>query len=178
VNDRPPPGVNPRTVETLLAEVREQLKAEDAREQSFNTRAGGLAGFVGIIVAVTTGAGQLALDASPSCAAAILAGLAFGVTMLALLAALAIAIIKVLIPQESAAISIRRIESYPTWSYISRDEVMVQGEIMRGWIAALAKDRQRNSSKAKWLRRAYASLLVGVAGLVVFGGILGIDAAR
>jgi hypothetical protein len=172
-----PAGIHRETVETLLDEVREQLKAEDAREQSFNTRAGGLAGFVGIIVAITTGVGRVALDSDLSCMAAVLVGIAFGTTMLALLAALGIAIIKVLIPQESAAISIRRIEAYSTWEYVSKEEVMVKGEIMRGAIAALAKDRQRNSSKARWLRHAYLALLVGTAGLVTLGSILAVDAA-
>lgn len=175
--DETPSGINQSTVETLFEDVREHLKFEDAREQSINTRAGGLAGFVGIVVAITTGLGKLALDLDPSRLAAVLAGFAFGVTMLALMAALGIAIVKVLLPQESSAISMKRIESYPTWAYISRDQVMAQGEIMRGWINALARDRQRNSLKAKWLRRAYIAFLVGMARLVLLAVILGVDEA-
>ena len=171
-----PEGPKQQTVETLLDDVREQLKAEDAREQSFNTRAGGLAGFVGIIVAVTTGLGKIALDSDLSCAAGVAAAITFTLTMGALLAAIGMVVLKVLVPQESSAISMKTIERYPTWSYISKEQVMVQGEIMRGWINALAQDRQRNSSKAKWLRRAYNAFLAGTAGLVLFGVILAIDA--
>lgn len=177
MSDEVPAGIDQGTVETLLEDVREQLKAEDAREQSINARASGLAGFVGIIVAITTGLGKLALDSDPSCLAAVLAGVMFGITMLALLVALGIAVVAVLIPQEASAISIKRIESYATWAYISKARVMVQGEIMRGWIQALAQDRQRNSSKARWLRRAYVSFLVGAVGLVLLAIILGIDEA-
>jgi hypothetical protein len=70
-------------------------------------------------VAITTGLGKLAVDSDPSWLAAVFGGIAFGITMLALLVALGIAIIKVLIPQESSAISIKRIESYPTWTYLA-----------------------------------------------------------
>lgn len=172
-----PEGINEETVESLLNEVREQLKAEDAREQSFNTRAGGLAGFVGIIVAITTGVGKVALDADLSCRAEVLMGVAFGIAMLSLLASMGIAVVKVLIPQESAAISMKTIERYPKWEYVKKDPVMVHGEIMRGLITALAKDRQRNSSKAKWLRWAYIALLVGIMALTFLGAILAVDAA-
>jgi hypothetical protein len=62
------------------------------------------------------------------------------------------------------------------WEYVSQARVMVQGEILHGLIGALAKDRERNSSKATWLRRAYIALLVGIGGLVVFAAILGVSA--
>lgn len=175
--EQTPAGIKEDTVSTLLDEVREQLKAEDAREQSLNTRAGGLAGFVAVIVALTSGLGKLALDADLSSRGALLVGIAFGLTLAALSTALGFAVLRVLIPQEAAAISIQRIEQYPTWAYITKDDVMVRGEIMRGWISALAKDRQRNSSKAKWLRVAYIALLIATLGLVLIGAILAIDAA-
>jgi hypothetical protein len=164
------------SVEALLEAVREFLKDEDGREQSFNTRGGGLAGFVGIIVTVATASGKVALDEDPSCLATVLGGIAFAVAMGALVVSLVIAVTKVLIPQEGAAIDMKTIDDYPNWRYISQEKVMVQGELLRGLITALAKDRQRNSSKARWLRRAYKALLVGVAGLAAFGGILAIDA--
>ncbi|MGH3041372.1 MAG: hypothetical protein ACRDNG_06500 [Gaiellaceae bacterium] len=142
------------TVDTLVRAVRAFLKDEDGREQSFNTRAGGLAGFVGIIVTVATASGRIALDEDPSGLATVLGTVAFTVAMVALIVSLVIAVTKVLIPQEGAAIDMKTIEDYPNWRYISQDKVMIQGEILRGLIRALAKDRQRNSSKAKWLRRA------------------------
>lgn len=171
-----PPEIKDETVDALADAVRDFLNSEDRREQSFNTRAGGLAGFVGIIVSITTAAGKVALDEDPSCVATVAGAVAFAVAIGALLASLIIAITKILIPQESAAISVSTIERYPTWEYIAKDKTMVRGEILRGLITALAKDRQRNSSKAIWLRRAYKALLVGVAALAAFGGILAIDA--
>ena len=174
--DRSSWQIKPDTVDALVETVRQFLQAEDTREQSFNTRAGGLAAFVGIIVSVTTAAGKLALDEQPSPCATTFAAIAFAVAMIALLVTLVLAVVKVLIPQESAAISMETIERYPNWEYIAKDKAMVQGEILHGLIAALAKDRQRNSSKATWLRRAYIALLVGVVALIAFGAILAVDA--
>lgn len=171
-----PPGIKPETVDALVDAVRDLLQAEDTREQSFNTRAGGLASFVGIIVSLTTAGGKLAFDEHLSHRATILGTVAFGVAMAALLVTLLMAIVKVLVPQESAAISMKTIQRYPNWEYIAQDKVMVQGEILHGLIAALAKDRERNSSKATWLRRAYIALLIAVVGLIAFGVILGMDA--
>lgn len=168
--------VNPETVETLYAAVGEFLSAEDAREQSFNTRAGGLAGFVGIIVSISAAVGKVALDEDPSEWATIAGGIFFGVAMIALVASLLISITRVLIPQEGAAIAIGDIENYPNWGHIDQEKVMVQGKILRGLVTALAKDRQRNDKKATALGRAYAALLVGIGALAVFGGILAIDA--
>jgi hypothetical protein len=56
----------------LLMRSATSSPAEDGREQSFNTRAGGLAGFIGIIVSISTAAGNVALDNDPSCLATIL----------------------------------------------------------------------------------------------------------
>jgi hypothetical protein len=170
------PEIKADTVDALFEAVRDSLNAEDTREQSFNTRAGGLAGFVGVIVSITTAAGKIALDEDPSRVATVASAIAFAVAIIALLTSLIIAITKILIPQESAAISMSTVERYPTWEYIATDKTMVRGEILRGSITALAKDRQRNSSKATWLRRAYKALLVAVAALTAFGGILVIDA--
>jgi hypothetical protein len=164
------------TVDALLDAVRAFLAEEDGREQSFNTRAGGLAGFVGIIVTLATAAGRIALDQDPSCLATVLGATAFAVAMGGLVVSLVIAVTKVLVPQEGAAIAMETIENYPNWMYVSQEKVMVQGELLQGLISALAKDRQRNSSKAKWLRRAYKALLVGIAALAAFGAILAIDA--
>jgi hypothetical protein len=169
-------GPNEETVDALLEAVRGFLQDEDGREQSFNTRAGGLAGFVGIIVTLATAAGRIALDRDPSCVATVLGAVAFAVAMGALIVSLVMAVTKVLIPQEGAAIAMKTIENYPTWMYVSQEKVMVQGELLQGLISALVKDRQRNSSKAEWLRRAYTALLVGIAALAAFGAILAIDA--
>ena len=171
-----PPEINRDTVDALVDAVRDFLSAEDAREQSFNTRAGGLAGFIGIIVSISAAAGKVALDKNSSCLATILGGVAFGVAMIALVVSLVVTITKILIPQESAAIDMSTIERYPNWEYVGKEKEMVQGEILHGLIAALAKDRQRNSLKAKALRCAYIALLVGIGALAVFGGILAIDA--
>lgn len=170
------PQINAETVDALVDAVRDLVAAEDGREQSFNIRAGGLAGFVGIIVSISTVGGKVALDQNPTYLATVLGAIAFSVAMVALIGSLVVAITKILIPRESAAIGMGTIERYPTWEYISKVKPMVQGEILHGLIAALAKDRQRNSSKAKALRRSYVALLIGVAALAAFAVILTVDA--
>ena len=164
------------TVAALLDAVGDYLSAEDVREQSFNTRAGGLSGFVGIIISLSAAVGKVALDENPSDWATAAGGAAFGVAMAALVVCLVIAITKVLVPQEGAAIAISDIEKYPTWDYISREKHMAEGEILRGLAIALAKDRQRNSAKARALGHAYIALLVGIGTLALFGAILAVDA--
>lgn len=168
--------INEETVETLVENVREMLKDEDAREQGFNVRAGGLAGFLGLTVSAAIAVAKLGLDTPLSGVAIVCAAISLAVSFGALLTSLALAVVKVLLPQESAAIAMSTIEKYPNWEYIAQQKVMVQGEILHGLIAALAKDRERNSSKATWLRRAYVALLVGVASMIVFAAILGIEA--
>jgi hypothetical protein len=61
-------------------------------------------------------------------------------------------------------------ERYPTWEFISQESVMVQGRLMRGFLAAVARDRERNAMKAKWLRRSYWLVCLGL-GLVASAGI-------
>jgi uncharacterized membrane protein SirB2 len=168
--------VKPETVDALLDAVGEFLSSEDSREQSFNTRAGGLSGFVGIIISISAAVGKVALDENRSHWATAAGGVVFGLAMLALVISLVIAITKVLIPQEGAAIAISDIENYPNWEYVAGEKYMVQGEILRGLVIALARDRQRNDAKATALRRAYIALLCGIVLLAIFGGILAVDA--
>jgi hypothetical protein len=170
------PEINEETVETLVENVREMLKDEDAREQGFNVRAGGLAGFLGLTVSAAIAVAKVGLDTPLSGVAIVCAAISLAVTFGALLTSLTLAVVKVLLPQESAAIAMSTIEKYPNWEYIVQQKVMVQGEILHGLIAALAKDRERNSSKATWLRRAYVALLVGIASMIVFAAILAIEA--
>lgn len=168
--------IDAETVETLVENVRDMIKAEDAREQGFNVRAGGLAGFLGLTVSAAVAVAKVGLDEPLSGVATVCAAISLTVAFAALLTSLAVAVVKILLPQESAAIAMSTIEKYPTWEYISRSKVMVQGETLHGLIGALAKDRERNSSKATWLRWAYVALLVGVVFLLVFACILGIEA--
>ena len=52
------------TVDALLETVRHLLEEENSRDQSFNTRGVGLAGFVGIVVSLSTTLGHDALAAN------------------------------------------------------------------------------------------------------------------
>jgi hypothetical protein len=82
--------------------VREFQNAEDAKEQSFNSRAAGLTGFVGIVVTLASGAGKLTVDEGIDGFAAIAAGAAFTLALVGLALAIGMAVVKVLIPPESS----------------------------------------------------------------------------
>jgi hypothetical protein len=71
--------------------------------RAFN-RAGGLAGFAGIIVSISTATGELALGRHLSSGVTAAAASVFAVAMISVLAAVVIAVVKILIPQEGAAI--------------------------------------------------------------------------
>jgi hypothetical protein len=92
-----------------------------------------------------------------------------GTLVAAALVVLAIAVVvvvaRVLSPTQGWSIAINELERYPTWEFISQETVMVQGRLMRGFLAALERDRARNAMKAKWLRRSYWLVCVGL-GLV------------
>jgi hypothetical protein len=87
-------------------------------------------------------------------------------------------VLGVLIPRESASISIAEIRRYASGRTVSQEKVWVQGSTLVGLIELLAIDRKRISEKTKWLRVGYVVLglaLLAVAGL---GVILGLNDAR
>jgi hypothetical protein len=76
VGDQPDHSeINAETVETLVDNVREMIKAEDAREQGFNVRAGGLAGFLGLTVSAAIAVAKVGLDTPLSCVATVCAAI-------------------------------------------------------------------------------------------------------
>jgi len=78
------PEINEETVETLVENVREMLKDEDAREQGFNVRAGGLAGFLGLTVSAAIAVAKVGLDTPLSGVAIVCASRVSWVTIAAL----------------------------------------------------------------------------------------------
>jgi hypothetical protein len=170
--DSTPPIVS-ETVAELLSTVRDLQRDEDQRGSSLNARGSGLTGFVGLILSIAAAA----VAATGTSAGA---GLHHGVRVLtgtlvaAALVILAIAVVvvvaRVLSPTQGWSIAMNELERYPTWEFISQETVMVQGRLMRGFLAALERDRARNAMKAKWLRRSYWLVCVGL-GLVASAGV-------
>jgi hypothetical protein len=86
--------------------------------------------------------------------------------------AVVLVVAKVLPPKPTFAIATDEATQYPTWEFIAREHVMVQGHLMNGLVISLARDRERNASKAKWLRRTYVLVCTGLL-LVACAGVAG-----
>lgn len=162
----------PESVEELRNAVRDLLKDEDARAQSLNTRASGLTGFVGLILSVAAAAGAVGgrgTTADLHHWSRIVIGGSVAGALLALVAAVFVSVVKVLLPSPGVTISIEEVERYPLPESVSLDKVIIQGRLMWGFVDALKRERQRNESKAGWLKFSYIVVCVGL-GLVSLAG--------
>jgi len=179
MNDGPTAAaIQEGTVEALVDQVRELLRSEDAREQSFHTRRATVAGFVGLIVPVSI---ATAADVfTPSVAEPwrwIAAGLL--VAMLASLLLTTYSVVHgVLTPGESLNFSVGEVHRYPTRAFVTQSRVQAQGRILTGLVEILAKDRDRVARKARKLRAAYRTLAASVVLLATLGIIAGLHAQR
>jgi hypothetical protein len=162
----------PESVEELRNAVRDLLKDEDARAQGLNGRASGLTGFVGLILSVAAAAGAVGGRGTPAGLhhwPRIVVGVSVATALLALVGAVFASVVKVLLPSPGVTISIGEVERYPFPEFISQDKVMIQGRLMWGFVDALKRERQRNESKARWLKLSYIVVCVGL-GLVSLAG--------
>jgi hypothetical protein len=161
-DDRDPlAGVNAETVDALLRAVQRFEDAEERRGESLNARASGVSGFVGLIISVSVTLANF--EAAP------VQGRAGHATMALLLAAVIaflvgmwMVIFKVLRPAPAFVIHEDEAAKYPTYPWVRKRPVEVQGYLVRAGAKVLKKERDRNKSKATWLNRAYAVLLIGV----------------
>lgn len=151
------------TVDALLETVQHLLEEENFRDQSFNTRGVGLAGFAGIVVSLSTTLRNDALSAHWSSPWKDIALGLFAAALASLVSSVVVVVRKVLRPQESASLAIAEVQKYPLPQHIYGPKVMNQGSIMRGLIDALVIERSRAGSKASGLHWGYRLLLVGLA---------------
>lgn len=161
--------INKDTVEALLDEVRDLLEAEDKRAQSLNARGSGLAAFVGLIVSLVGTVGRAPTSDLSECVRVPLAGLFIAAVVLLLLSFGAV--LKVLLPSTGLTVKFDEVERYPTLGYVTQPKVMAQGRRMRGLVKALAKERDRNEEKARWLKWSYNLLGLGLL-CVGAGGVI------
>ncbi len=166
------------TVDALLETVRHLLAEENSRDQSFNTRGVGLAGFVGIVVSLSTTLGHDALAANWGAPWKGIAVGLFAGALASLVGSVVVVVTKVLRPRESASLGIAEVEKYPLPEYIYRPKVMNQGSVMRGLIDALVIERSRAGPKATGLHWGYRLLLVGLACISILGFLLGLHDAK
>jgi hypothetical protein len=180
-HNQPDPLLLPETeenVDALLEAVRALLAEEDSRDQSFNTRGVGLAGFVGIVVSLSSTLGREALSATWGAPWKGIAVVLFGGVLLFLIAS-AIAVVRgVLQPREASSLSMSDVEKFALPEFVFRPKVVNQGFIMRGLIEALAIERGRAGRKASGLRWGYRFLLAGLASISILGFLLGLHDAK
>jgi hypothetical protein len=169
------PVIVAETVTELLSTVRGLLKDEGDTEASLNARASGLTGFVGLILSLAAAAGATTgKDAGLGLhhGVRVLTGILVAGALVALAAAVVLVVARVLLPKQTVVIAANEATEYPTWEFISQEHVMIQGRLMRGFLASLERDRERNALKAKWLSRSYVLVCTGLL-LVACAGVAG-----
>jgi hypothetical protein len=165
-------------VDALLGAVRALLAEEDSRDQSFNTRGVGLAGFVGIVLSLSATLGREALSASWDAPWKGIAVGLFAAMLLSLLASALSVVRGVLQPREASSLSMTDVEKFALPEFVFRPKVVNQGFIMRGLIEALAIERGRAGRKAYGLRWGYRWLLLALAWISILGFLLGLHDAK
>ena len=158
--------------------MRHLLEEENSRDQSFNTRGVGLAGFVGIVVSLSATLGHEALAADWGAPWKGIAVGLFAGALMSLVSSAVVVLIGVLRPREAASLGIAEVEKYPLPEYIYAPKVMNQGTIMRGLIDALVIERSRAGSKATGLHWGYRLLIVGLVCISILGFLLGLHDAK
>jgi hypothetical protein len=162
------PSPNPQTVAALLDTTWRIAEAEDARTESLDRKATGLATFASVVVSLTATLGTRFLEEFDSVSA-------FGLYFLGLglLGASVVMAVRVLLPKEHLTLGISYLRGFPTWSEILKPPEQVRGETMRGLAEAIARERDVNARKAKHVRVALLLLMAGLGAVVLEGLILG-----
>jgi hypothetical protein len=159
------PRIVDETVAELLVAVRAFLDGEADRASSLNARGSGLTGFVGIVLTVAAAAGAATGAGAGSGldeGVRILVGSLLGLALVTLIGAVVFVVLMVLLPKTGYTVKMSEIEKYPTWESISLERVQVQGNLMLGYVDALRQDREINDGKARWLRRSYFLVCIGL----------------
>jgi hypothetical protein len=166
------------TVDALLETVRGLLQEENNRDQSFNARALGLAGFAGIIVSLSTTVGHDALKVTWSGPWQAVAVILFAAALLALVGTVVMAVSGVLRPRLTTSLSVDEVKKYPLPQYVFAHKVMNQGKTLHGLVEALAVERGRAVSKAAALKWGYRLLILGLSCIAGLGFLLGLHDAN
>jgi hypothetical protein len=161
------PAPNPKTVPALLDTTWRMSSFEAERTESLDRKASTLAAFASVVVSLVATLGTRFLERFPQ---------AWAVTLfLASLAALVLATgaaIAVLVPAEQLTLPMDYLERLPRWSEILKPPEMVQGETMHSLFRVIARERELNGRKARFLRWAFGLLVLGVLLVSIEAGIL------
>jgi hypothetical protein len=163
-----PSDTNPDAVAWYVDNASALLADEHRRGESLQTRAGQLAGFAGVSLALL---GSLLPDAfgGLELSEERLAGGAYLLALALLIATIVLAVVRVLKPVRYAAIDAREVREYVTDRFLVADRWEVQVRTLRALAMAVASAQSNNETKAKWLGRC---VVVFLAGLVASAGCL------
>lgn len=166
------PVIVPETVDALLETVRDLLGAERDRGNSLNSRGAGIAGFVGVILAV---GGSVAQQRSFTGRAGVATLVLFIAALSALTLGLAIVVRRVLLPSPADEIAIAEVRRYQLPSSISQPKVMAQGSVLRGLTKTLERERTRNAYKAEGLKLGMVVITLGLFCIAAAASIVSVS---
>jgi hypothetical protein len=161
-------------VEAMVESVRHLLAAEESRDQSFIGRGVGLAGFLGIIISLSTSLGRDLLQGDLPQGWTVTSMVLFGGGLVLLLLAVAFVVGGVLLPRDAAHLAYSEVARYPMPDQVYQHRVMTQGKILRGLVDVLRIERERGDRKAKGLRWGYRLMIGGLLCIAALGTILGL----
>lgn len=161
------PRIDPDTVEALLDTTWRLLAAEDARTESLDRKAGGLATFASVILSLLAAFASTLLESFDDVSV-----FALLVLSLACLVGAVGYSVHVLLPKEHLALGMRYVERFPKWSELLKPAEQVRGETMTGLVEAIARGRMINREKAVRVRTGFKLLFVGLAALALDVAIL------
>lgn len=169
------PKVNAETVNSLLANVRELARDEQARGQSLKTRASWALGFQGVVLAlVLTVVGDLAIDTKLGPCLSPIAG-AFGLIAALVLLDSARWSMRALRVEQMWHVGPEETDKYPTYEYIGKKPEVAEGEMIKGWSRQFREERAINNDKADQLEKGLFRLNLS---FVVLAALLATVALR
>jgi uncharacterized membrane protein YccF (DUF307 family) len=175
------PSADPASAEAvgaLLETVRSLLAEENEREQSLNTRGVGFAGFVAIVLSITTALGHTALSSDWGSPWKGIAVALYAIALVALLASVIVVVTRVLRPQTASSLAISEVKLYPTAHYLHKPQVEIEAAIMGGLIDTLSTARELGQRKALGLRHGCQLLIVGLSCIATLGFLVGLHDAN
>jgi hypothetical protein len=156
----------------LLEVTREQARGEEDIRGALNARAGWLLGFAGVILTLAGAQAQRVLNESTLLGSVDLP-LAYSFLAIAVLAVggAALCSLQVLRLRRGEQISTQQLRNLEKSPLIKGPRAAVRGRAMNTLVDQIAKDRDANDTRRKWLRGATSSLAIAAIALVFHVGV-------
>jgi hypothetical protein len=164
------PRANSETVEALLDTTWRVSSFENARTDTLDGKAATLATFASLVLSLVATLGRGFLDRFPDLWAVLLYVAGLGL----LVASIGLSML-VLLPKEQLTLGLDYLRRFPKWSEILKPPEQVRGEVMRGLVEALARERTLNRDKARRVRQAFKCLFFGLLFVTAEAAILAFE---